>query len=377
MEAVGRLAGGVAHDFNNLLTVISGYSDIILEDLESDSAIHSDVTEILKASDRAASLTRQLLAFSRRQVLKLRLISLGAVVSEAEKMLRSLIGEGIDLVTEIEPGLGSVRADAGQMEQVILNLAVNAHDAMPNGGRIRIETKNVDLDESFVSRHPYAQTGPHVLLTVSDTGIGMDEETRLRVFEPFFTTKEIGKGTGLGLSTVYGIVKQSGGCIWVESGRMAGTSVHVCLPRVDQPADEVPSRLVTAREQGGSETVLLVEDEPSVRTMVRRILEDEGYTVIEAGEGYEAFEVASRQEQAIRLLLTDVVMPRMGGRELARRLAPVHPEMKVIYMTGYTDQAISDAPFLHKPFTSKSLLAKLREVLDSTSVRQEVMDEGD
>jgi CheY-like chemotaxis protein len=232
------------------------------------------------------------------------------------------------------------------MEQVILNLAVNAHDAMPHGGRIRSETKNVDLDESCVSRHPYAQTGPHVLLTVSDTGIGMDDETKSRVFEPFFTTKEPGRGTGLGLSTVYGIVKQSGGCIWVESSRMAGTAVHVCLPRVDQPPDEEPLRLVSSREQGGSETVLLVEDEPSVRTMVRRILEDEGYIVIEAGEGYEAFEVASRQEHAIRLLLTDVVMPRMGGRELAERLAPAHPEMKVIYMTGYTDQAISDAPFL-------------------------------
>jgi PAS domain S-box-containing protein len=366
MEAVGRLAGGVAHDFNNLLTVISGYSDIILEDLDSDNAIYSDVTEILKASDRAASLTRQLLAFSRRQVLRLRLISLVSVVSDAEKMLRSLIGEDINLITEFEPGLGSVRADAGQMEQVILNLAVNAHDAMPNGGCIRIATKNVDIDESFVSRHPYAQAGPHVMLTVSDTGIGMDEETRLRVFEPFFTTKELGKGTGLGLSTVYGIVRQSGGCIWVESSHMAGTSIHICLPRVDQPPDEEPLQLAGAREHSGSETVLLVEDEPAVRTMVRRILEDEGYTVIEAAEGREAFEIASRREHAIGLLLTDVVMPRMGGRELAQRLASVHPAMKVIYMTGYTDQAISDAPFLHKPFTSRSLLTKLREVLDSS-----------
>ncbi len=369
MEAVGRLAGGVAHDFNNLLTVISGYSDLILEDLDSDNAIHSDVEEILKASDRAAALTRQLLAFSRRQVLKPKLINLGSVVADSERMLRRLIGEDIDLVTLLDSGIGAVRADPGQIEQVILNLAVNARDAMPQGGCITIATRNVDLDDAFVARHPHAQTGPHVLLAFGDTGVGMDEETRSRVFEPFFTTKEPGKGTGLGLSTVYGIVKQSGGVIWVESGAEGGTQFNICLPRVDEPADDGAAMAPAVGQQRGTETILLVEDEPSVRVMVRRILQGEGYDVLEACEGQEAFEIAARDGQSIRLLLTDIVMPRMGGRELAERLAPIHPEMKVVYMTGYTEQAISDAPFLHKPFTPKGLLSKLREVLDTPEAR--------
>jgi PAS domain S-box-containing protein len=376
MEAVGRLAGGVAHDFNNLLTVISGYSDLILEDLDSDSIIHSDVEEILRASERAASLTRQLLAFSRRQVLKPKLISLSSVVADSEKMLRRLIGEDIDLVILLDSGIGAVRADPGQIEQVILNLAVNARDAMPQGGRITIATRNLDLDEAFVARHPYAQTGPHVLLAFGDTGAGMDDETRSRIFEPFFTTKEPGTGTGLGLSTVYGIVKQSGGVIWVENGSQGGTQFNICLPRVDKPPDEDVVRASAVQQQHRGETILLVEDEPSVRTMVRRILQEEGYHVIEAREGLEAFEIASRAGQSIRLLLTDIVMPHMGGRELAERLVPVHPKMKVVYMTGYTEQAISDAPFLHKPFTSKGLLAKLREVLDTPAPRAQAAASG-
>jgi len=371
MEAIGQLAGGVAHDFNNLLTAILGYSHILAADLRGNPEHFSAIEEIRKAGERAAGLTRQLLAFSRKQILELRILDLNEVVRHFEEMLSRLIGEDIEIVTRLDPRLASVRADAGQMEQVIMNLVVNARDAMPKGGRISIETANVELDEGYVQTHVHAQPGPYVLLAVSDTGLGMDEATRSRIFEPFFTTKEKGRGTGLGLSTVYGIVKQSGGYIWVYSEPAKGTTFKVYLPRVATAAEPLPVSRDQEIEKGGAETILLVEDEDSVRALAGRILESKGYTVLAAASGAEAIDVA-RQHPEIDLLLTDMVLAGMGGSEIASRIRELYPKIKVLYSSGYTDDVMvrrgfseKGAAFLEKPFTPNVLARKVRAVLDS------------
>src|SRR5438552_6113255 len=337
MEAVGRLAGGVAHDFNNLLTVILSYSDLLLEDRPPDAPDREDIEQIRKAAVGASALTRQLLAFSRQQVLEPRVLDVNTVVASTEKMLTRLLGEDISLTASLAPALGAVKVDPGQLEQIIMNLAVNARDAMPHGGRLSIETANVDMDESYVRGHPVAHPGPYVMLAVSDTGIGMDAVTQARIFEPFFTTKEAGKGTGLGLATVYGIVKQSGGFIWVYSEPGHGTSFKIYLPRVDEPV----ARAVAAPEVvGGSETVLVVEDVAAVRAVAREMLERHGYTVLEAPDGETALRLAGQHPGVIRLLLADVVLPDVSGRQLADQLLELRPDMKVLFTSGYTDDAI-------------------------------------
>jgi PAS domain S-box-containing protein len=371
MEAVGRLAGGIAHDFNNLLTAISGYSDLLLMDLREGDPARREVQEIRKAGDRAASLTQQLLAFSRRQVLRPRVLDLNQVVMNMEKMLRRLIGEDIELVTFLAEDLESVKADPGQIEQVIANLAVNSRDAMPKGGKLLLKTGNLVLGEPYASQHDPVQPGSYVLLEVTDTGCGMDEATMSRLFEPFFTTKEVGKGTGLGLATVYGIVKQSGGYIWAYSEVGLGTTFKVYLPSVEMPAESAEKEVATIYPSKGEETVLVVEDEKMVRELVREILSQKGYNVLEAHRGTEALEVSERHEGAIHLLLTDVVMPGMDGPELARRLTAQRPDTRVLFMSGYTDHIIlhdgvlePESEFLQKPFTARALGAKVRSVLD-------------
>ncbi len=371
MEAVGRLAGGVAHDFNNLLTVITSYSELLLGDLESTDPRREDLEEIRKAAAGAAGLTRQLLAFSRQQVLEPRVLDLNEIVSGAGKMLQRLIGEDVALVTVLAPDLGAVKADPGQLEQVIMNLAVNARDAMPQGGKLTIETTNVDLDVTYTMEHTAVSPGPYVLLTVSDTGVGMDEETQRRIFEPFFTTKQTGTGTGLGLATVYGIVKQSGGFIWVYSEPGHGTTFKIYLPRVDEPA-EAEQRGTTPQYVHGTETVLLAEDAGPLRAVARQILKREGYTVLEAPDGKSALEGAAAHDGPIHLLITDVIMPEMSGRQLAERLKQQRPELKVLFVSGYTDDAIirhgvlePGIAFLQKPFSPELLARKVREVLDS------------
>ncbi len=370
LEAVGRLAGGVAHDFNNLLNVILGYSALLLERLGSSDSLRKYADEIRKAGDRAAALTRQLLAFSRKQVLAPKVLDLNTVVTEMVKLLDRLIGEDIELLTFPDTGLGRVKADPGQIGQVIMNMAVNARDAMPRGGKLIIQTTNVELDENYASQHVGARPGPYVMLAVSDNGCGMDAETRARVFEPFFTTKEKGKGTGLGLSTVYGIVKQSGGHIWVYSEPERGTTFKVYLPRVEDSAPTPRAEKAWAASQRGSETVLLVEDEESLRRLAREFLENKGYTVLEAGNGEEAVSACEKYERPIHLMVTDVVMPGMSGRELAACLKVPRPDMKVLYVSGYTDEAITHhgvleagVAFLQKPFTAEDLLRRVYEVL--------------
>jgi len=370
MEAVGRLAGGIAHDFNNLLTVIKGYSELMLDDLDSADPLRHEVDEIKKAADRAASLTRQLLAFSRQQVLAPKVLDLNLVVHNMDKLLHRLLGEDVDLITVLEPGLGRVKADPGQVEQVIMNLAVNARDAMPQGGKLTVETANVDLDESYVRDHAAVKPGCYVMIAVSDTGTGMPEKVKSRIFEPFFTTKEVGKGTGLGLSTVYGIIKQSGGYIWVYSEVGRGSTFKAYLPRVDAPA-EIPLSRSAQPARHGSETVLLVEDEDGVRSLVRQVLHKHGYNVLEARHGGEALLMCERHPGKIDMLLTDVVLQQMSGRELAERLLKVRPEMKVLYVSGYADDAIvhhgvltAGMAFLQKPFTTEALARKVRYVLD-------------
>ena len=376
MEVVGRLAGGIAHDFNNLLTAVTGYSELLLSRVgESDPALRRDLEEIKKAGDRAASLTQQLLAFSRRQVLQPRVLDLNAAIADTEKMLRPLVGEDIELVTVLDPGLWRVKADPGQIDQVLTNLVVNARDAMPGGGRITIGTSNAVVGEMEVPRYVPAPPGPYVMLSVSDTGCGMDEEIRSHLFEPFFTTKEVGKGTGLGLSTVYGIVKQSGGYIWARSRPGLGSTFRICLPRVDEA---LPAAAAAGTEEGrvfppgGRETVLLVEDEPMVRELVREILAGKGYPVLEASNGTEAILLCDGHPGPVHLLLTDVVMPGMSGKELARRLVKSRPEMKVIFMSGYAEEVIADqgvldagTAFIKKPFSPGVLARKIREVLDA------------
>jgi two-component system cell cycle sensor histidine kinase/response regulator CckA len=334
MEAIGRLAGGVAHDFNNLLTIVNGYSDLILERLSAVDPMRPQVEEIKKAGERAAKLTRQLLAFSRRQVLAPQILDLNAVVSNMDKMLRRLIGEDIDVVAILEPELGRVKADPGQLEQVIMNLAVNARDAMPEGGTLTLETANVELDEVYASRHVPVTPGSYVMLAISDTGCGMDAETQAHIFEPFFTTKVEEKGTGLGLATVYGIVKQSGGYIWPYSELGRGTIFKIYLPRVYQPAERSPADRGRMDRCTGSETILVVEDEATVRALVRRVLESNGYSVLEASRAAEALAICQQHPGEIHLSLTDVVMPQTGGREFARRLGFLRPGTKILYMSG-------------------------------------------
>ncbi len=369
MEAVGSLAGGVAHDFNNLLTGILGFADLLLDQLGDADPLREDVNEIKKAAERAASLARQLLAFSRQQVLAPQLLDLNTVVTDLDKMLRRLIGEHINLVMVRKPALGQVKGDPGQIHQVILNLAVNARDAMPQGGKLTLETGNVDLDEEYARRHVTVRPGSYVRLTVSDTGIGMDEQTRSRIFDPFFTTKEKGKGTGLGLATVYGIVKQSGGHITVHSEPGRGTAFRIYLPRVEEKPEAVDPGQAGPSAPKGSETLLLVEDEETVWLALRKVLRSKGYTVLEARHGGEALSICERYAGPIHLLVTDVVMPQMSGPELAHRLTPLRPEMKVLYMSGYMDEAIvhdgtlDSEAFLQKPFAPEVLAHKVREVL--------------
>jgi PAS domain S-box-containing protein len=377
MEAIGRLAGGVAHDFNNLLTAILGNSSLLLDELPAVSAHRVGVEEILRAAERAAELTRQLLAFSRKQMLETRVLDLNTVVADMQKMLERLIGEHIELVVILASGLERVRADRGQIEQVILNLAVNARDAMPRGGRLMVETVNLDVDESFARDHPPLKPGRHVMLTVSDNGLGMDEDTVAHVFEPFFTTKERGKGTGLGLSTVYGIVRQSEGSISVSSRPDLGSTFRIVLPRVDEP-ETAEVKIAAGAGAIGNESVLLVEDESVVRALVRSTLLQRGYRVLEGENGAQALEIAERQAGAIDLLITDVVMPGMNGRELAERLLEMSPGTGVLFISGYTDESIAQAGvfprgtgFLQKPFTLESLARKVREILDAAHDEKE------
>jgi two-component system, cell cycle sensor histidine kinase and response regulator CckA len=371
MEAIGRLAGSVAHDFNNLLSVILSSSEMLLEDLKPMDPIRTDIEGIKRAGERAADLTRQLLAFSRQQLLCPRVLDLNAVVQEAERMLRRLLGEDIDLVTHYQRGISRIKADAGQIDQVVMNLAINARDAMPNGGKLTIEIADVTLDQAYAAEHFGLVPGPYVMLALSDTGIGMDRETQLRIFEPFFSTKPPGKGTGLGLSTVFGIVQQSGGHVWVYSEPGKGTTFRVYLPRAKDltPPPPPPAAPLSL---DGSETILLVEDQEEVRQVALQILRRHGYHVIEARNAGEALLTCERHPRAIQLLLTDVVMPQMNGRELAERLRTLRPELRVVFMSGYTENAVvthgildSGATYLQKPIVPEALARCVRTALDA------------
>jgi PAS domain S-box-containing protein len=371
MEAIGQLAGGVAHDFNNLLTAINGYSSLALQRANPDDRIRGYLEEVKKAGERAANLTRQLLAFGRKQMLKPITLNLNDVVSEMSKMLRRLIGEDICFDARFDPELKQIRADPGQIEQVLVNLVVNSRDAMPHGGTLTIETANFEIDHEFASRHLGLAPGKYVVLTVSDDGCGMDEKTKARIFEPFFTTKEKGRGTGLGLSTVYGIVTQSGGNVWVYSEPGDGTVFKVFLPQFQQECEAPTKPLIDLVAPRGSETILLVEDEDVVRGLARQILEQAGYHVLDAPGGDEAIRLCRELRGPIDLLLTDVVMPETSGREVAECLTKLRPATRVLYMSGYTDDAIvhhgvldSDVEFIQKPFTPIALAQKVREVLD-------------
>ena len=372
MEAVGRLSGGIAHDFNNLLGVIIGYSQMLERKMERDNPLHEYVEEIEKAGQRATALTRQLLAFSRQQILTPKILSLNELVSDMVKMLPRLLGEDIAISTNLEPAIGSVKADQGQIEQVVMNLAVNARDAMPSGGRLTIGTADVVLDEMYARHHPGAKPGKYVMLSVADSGVGMNSETLLHIFEPFFTTKEVGKGTGLGLATVYGIMKQSGGYIWVDSELGKGSCFQIFLPRVEEAVTHAAEGTSPSPILQGSETILVVEDSEPLKNLARIFLEQRGFQVLTASSGEEALKVAAEFSGMIHLLLTDVVMPGMNGRVLAEQLLPKRPEMKVLYMSGYTDSFIAGhgvleegTHLLHKPFTETVLISKVREVLKS------------
>ncbi len=372
IEAVGRLAGGIAHDFNNMLTVINGYSDMLLRELDQGDPLRRKVEGIKKAGERAASLTYQLLAFSRKQVLQPKVVDLNTIISDIDKMLQRLIGEDIQLTTVLSPLTGQVKVDPGQISQVLVNLAVNARDAMPQGGKLIIETANFYMDQEYARQHFPVQPGSYVMLAISDTGSGMDAETQKRVFEPFFTTKEVGKGTGLGLSMVYGTVKQSGGFVWVYSEVGVGTTFKIYLPLVEEKLEGAEAGTASSDLLTGTEKILLVEDEDMVRRITRDTLEMSGYEVLEARDGAEAIAICEQEDCGIDLLITDVVMPRMSGRELAERLAVLRPGLRVLYMSGYTDNAIvhhgvleAGISFLGKPFTANALAHKVREVLDA------------
>ncbi len=373
MEIVGRLAGGVAHDFNNLLTAISGYAELVLAEAPPDTVVRDDLQEILKAAGRAATLTRQLLAFARKQIIEPQVLNLNDMIGNIDKLLRRLIGEDIDLVTLPSPDLGQVRADPGQIEQVLVNLAVNARDAMPGGGKLTIETRNVALDDDYAQQRLGVTAGPYVSVAITDTGVGMDAETQRRIFEPFFTTKEPGRGTGLGMATCYGIVEQHGGHVWVYSELHHGTTFKIYLPRVEAPAEVWPQRVDVSDLPPGTETVLLAEDNPAVHALVARVLRDQGYTVLEAADGATAVQVAREQAGAtIHLLLTDVVMPHVSGKALAEQISNMYPGIKTLFISGYANDAIvhhgrldPGVAFLNKPFSPSALARKVREVLDA------------
>jgi len=370
MEAIGRLTGGIAHDFNNLLGVIIGYSEMLGEQISHDSPLHGKVEQIEKAGNRAAALTRQLLAFSRQQVLNLEVLNLNEVIADIEKMLRPMIGEDIELTTVLNRSNGCVKADQSQIEQVIINLAVNSRDAMPHGGKLFIETARVEVDEEFVARHPGSQLGQYILLTVADTGEGMDAETQARIFEPFFTTKEVGKGTGLGLATVYGIVKQSGGYIVVDSEPKGGTIFKIYLPVANTTLKAMEDVQTSASGPNDATTILLVEDETGLRELLRDQLDNDAFNVLEAESPAQAIAIARSYSSPIHLLLSDVVMPEMNGPALAKILLGSRPDMKVLYMSGYTSNSTlselldSGKDILQKPFTRRVLLHKVQNVLE-------------
>ena len=373
MEGIGRLAGGIAHDFNNLLTAILGHAEMAQDDVAPTDPARGNIAEITRAAQRAADLTRQLLAFARRQIIEPRIVDLNGLVLNVDRMLRRLMGEDIELVTVQDPDLWRVRIDPGQFEQVLVNLAVNARDAMPDGGTLVIETRNVHLDDEFARQHTTVQPGPHVLLAVSDTGVGMDPEVLAHIFEPFFTTKEVGKGTGLGLATCYGIVKQNRGSIWVDSERAIGTTFRIYLPRAEAvlPASE-PSEPHAVEQPRGSETVMLVEDEVLVRNLAADALRRHGYQVLSASTGLEALDLAGQVLHPIDVLVTDVVMPQMGGEQLAVRMLSERPTLKVLFISGYTDVAVlqhgalvTATALLQKPFTPGQLVHRVRELLDT------------
>jgi CheY-like chemotaxis protein/two-component sensor histidine kinase len=371
MEALGRLAGGIAHDFNNLLTIIKGYSQLSLLKLKEDGPLRQATEEIRKAADQATDLIRQVLAFSRRQILEMKILDLNTVLKNLDKMLHRVLGEDIELVTFLADDLGRVKTDLGWIEQIIMNLVVNSRDAMPSGGRLTIETTNVELDESYARRHAAVKPGRYVMLSVSDTGVGMIPEVRDRIFEPFFTTKGSGKGTGLGLSTVYGIVKQSGGNIWVYSEPGQGTTFKIYLPRVDEPLEELREKETEEGLPRGNETILMVEDHDDVRKLAAQILEGQGYRILEASCGDDGLVISKEWKEPIHMILADVVMPRMSGRELVERCKEIRQDFKVLYMSGYTNNAIvhhgvldQGTNLIQKPFTVEGLAKKVREVLD-------------
>lgn len=372
LEAIGQLAGGVAHDFNNLLTIINGYGSLVLEKMKKDDPLKKDITQIVTAGEKAGSLTQQLLAFSRKQIVRPQIININHIISGIEKMLRRLIGEDIKLNCILNKNIGYTKCDPGQIDQIIMNLAVNARDAMPKGGKLTIETSNVNLDDNYKKLHFDVKPGKYVLITVSDNGIGMDAETQKRIFEPFFTTKEVGKGTGLGLATVYGIIKQNNGYIWVYSELNVGTTFKIYLPvAVDEDAPDTAD-FESSENLFGTEIILLVEDDANVRELTGEILKNNGYKVIVAGNGSEALQEINDVQEDIDLLITDVIMPGMNGRDLAQRLKRVFPELETIYISGYTDETISrhgilekGIPFIQKPFKREEFLKLVRKVLDN------------
>jgi two-component system, cell cycle sensor histidine kinase and response regulator CckA len=374
MEAIGKLAGGIAHDFNNLLTAILVQCEFLLKQINREDSIHSKIYEIKRAGERAAALTKQLLAFSRKQVLQPKTLCLNDIVSDLNNMLKRLIGEHIELITLLDPKCGFVKADQGQLEQVIMNLVVNARDAMPQGGKLIIQTKNVNLNNTYAQSHVSVKPGKYVMLAISDNGIGMDEATKKRIFEPFFTTKELGKGTGLGLSTVYGIIKQSGGNIWVYSEPKFGSVFKIYLPHVEENIETLTPSTAQTEELSGAETILLVEDEDMVRQLTREILELYGYKILEAQHAKEAISISEQYNGPIHMMITDVIMPKTSGKELANILSKVRPEMCVLYMSGYTDDAIvhhgvldKHTNFIQKPFTPETLAQAVKKVLKKLS----------
>jgi nitrogen-specific signal transduction histidine kinase/ActR/RegA family two-component response regulator len=370
MEALGRLAGGVAHDFNNLLTVIKGHSELLLDRMKVADAFYGSTQQIMKTADRAASLTRQLLAFSRMQVLQPKILDLNTLVADMSKLLRRLVREDIEFSFRLGDSLGRVKADPGQIEQVLLNLTVNASDAMPQGGKLTIETRKLKVDAAYALARPPLRLGHYVQLVVTDTGHGMDAATMSRIFEPFFTTKESGKGTGLGLATVYGVVSQSGGFIWVESSPGNGARFEIYLPRVSEKEEAVSYERASGRSRGGSETVLVVEDEDEVRALASEFLSSAGYSVLTAKDGLEALEISERLGGAIQLLLTDVVMPKMRGTELAQEMKARFPRLRVVYMSGYLEQdpccaaILEKAIVLQKPFSRDSLVREIGDAFE-------------